>query len=180
MVTEVDNYLKLKFHAKEPKVVLSVLVNQDGTSPLLTENKIVITPVAFEQERIQTGSVTYQAAGSQVFEARNVPVHLNVSLLFAANFSGEYLHEALRYLSLVISFFQGKHVFTLSNTPALQGTAIDKLVFELQNLTLQDKSHLWGMLGAKYIPSVLYKMRMVTITQDALVEVVPAITQFAK
>jgi hypothetical protein len=31
---------------------------------------------------------------------------------------------------------------------------------------LQDLNNLWGILGSKYIPSVVYKMRLIIISDD--------------
>ena len=35
-------------------------------------------------------------------------------------------------------------------------------MLDMENLNIQDASNLWGMLSGKYLPSVLYKVRMVS------------------
>ena len=45
---------------------------------------------------------------------------------------------------------------------------VEKLVFEMVNLNIQELSQIWGVHGGKYLPSVLYKTRMVTISEDII------------
>ena len=90
------------------------------------------------------------------------PVHLNLLVMFAANFSGAVYVEALKLIECVIAFFQARPVFTHVNTPALD-PGIDQLSFEIENLSLSDLSNLWGVIGGRYLPSVLYRLRMVTV-----------------
>ncbi len=74
------------------------------------------------------------------------------------------IHASVKFLSATLSFFQSNCVFTHSNTPDLNRN-IEKLTFEIVNQDLQNQSHLWGTLGGKYLPSILYKVRMVTIQE---------------
>ncbi|MEN0047023.1 MAG: DUF4255 domain-containing protein [Bacteroidota bacterium] len=87
-------------------------------------------------------------------------IYLNTYLLFSANnTSGDRGYQvALNQISAVINFFQRQHIFTSSDMtlPA----DMDRVVFELCSLSFEQKNHLWGVLGGKYIPSVLYKARI--------------------
>lgn len=86
------------------------------------------------------------------------PIHLNLLLLFAARFK-EY-DQALRYLSLVLQFFHSHRVLDHESTPALS-PRIEKIVMELLTLPLSEQHNLWGLLRAPYMPSLLYRARMV-------------------
>jgi hypothetical protein len=98
------------------------------------------------------------------------PVNLNLFILFSSYFIDKNYPEALKFLSAVISFFQSNAVFNHSNTPDLDDR-VEKLTFEIVNQDLQNQSHLWGSLGGKYLPSILYKIRMVTIQEGNEAEV---------
>jgi len=65
-------------------------------------------------------------------------------------------------------------VFTPSNTPSLD-PKIEKLSVEMVNLSTEKLNNLWATLGAKYIPSVLYKLRMLSFDSADLAEYRPAI-----
>lgn len=57
-------------------------------------------------------------------------------------------------LSFIISFFQNKNVFNHQNSPELD-EKIEKIIVDLYTLNLEQQNHLWGALGAKYMPSVV-------------------------
>ena len=95
---------------------------------------------------------------------KNPAVHLYLSLLFTAirQTSNHFNDQALQDLQQVIGFFQKKFVFDHSNTPNLD-VNIEKLILDMVSLNLQQMHEIWTVLGGKYFPSVVYRMRMVTI-----------------
>jgi hypothetical protein len=48
------------------------------------------------------------------------------------------------------------------------GENTDKLVFELLKTDYQSTNYLWNSLGAKYVPSMIYKVRMLTIEENVV------------
>ncbi|NLE61578.1 MAG: DUF4255 domain-containing protein [Planctomycetes bacterium] len=94
------------------------------------------------------------------------PVHLNLYLLFAFNF--EKYDVSLLRLSETIELFQSKPV--LSSETATAGnpfpTTLEKLIFDFHDLNLEQLSYLWGILGGAYLPSALYKVRMIRVQAD--------------
>ena len=170
IVEELNNFLKRRFQEREAKVILSDLVKQDGSVPAAGANKIICSLVNMEQER------TSLSFGQQNSVKTNPPVNLNLYVLFAAYFPETVYEESLKFLSSVIGFFQGKQVFTPQNTPGLSAS-VQKIAVEITNLTFHEQSNLCATLGAKYIPSVLLKMRMITITEDMILEEIPEITE---
>jgi hypothetical protein len=98
----------------------------------------------------------------------NPPVFLNLQLLLVAthvNYSG-----ALLMLSRAIRFFQATPVFTETsvdpasithNAPlnVLDRLAAFRLVFDLCSPSMEEINHMWGTLGGKQYPFVLYTMR---------------------
>ncbi len=95
---------------------------------------------------------------------RQPEVYLNIYLLFGSNKS-DYL-IALQRIAQVIAFFQRQAVFTPANTPILGVLNVSKLVFDLYSTSFEELNQLWSVMGGKYIPSVVYKMRLAMI-QDA-------------
>ena len=67
-----------------------------------------------------------------------------------------------------MQFFQFQHVFTPITHPALD-PRIQKVIVDLCTLNFEQINHLWSTLGGKYIPSVLYKVRQLTIDEDLTV-----------
>jgi len=126
-----------------------------------TTNNAFITLVNIEEDRISKSPDNYIRTNNGIVY-QNPTVFLNLYVLFATNLNS--YEESLTRLSYIIQFFQFQNVFTPLNAPGLpQG--IDKLIFDLKTLSFQDLN-LWGILGSKYLPSVVYILRLVTITSD--------------
>ena len=75
--------------------------------------KLVVTLLRLEEEATLKNS-PHVKVNENKSEYRNPPLHLNLYLLIAANFKN--YDTSLISISKVIEFFQGKKVFTSSNT----------------------------------------------------------------
>ena len=173
LTEEMNEYFRNKLKINEEKIVLSGLVNQDGSIAIQGENKIIATLVNLEKENAQkTGGKSFSSSiGNQ-----SPPIQLNIFVLFSAYFSSGNYPEALRFLSFVIAYFQHKSVFTQSNTSGLD-PKIEKLTFEIMDVNADALSNMWSTLGAKYMPSVLYKMRMLSFDESVIREFRPTISK---
>jgi hypothetical protein len=96
--------------------------------------------------------------------------------MMAANFGAGNYAEALKSISQAISFFQQQTSFDLKNSPGLD-PRIEKLILDIENLKIPDLNNLWGLLGGRYLPSVFYKVRMITVDSEAIIGQVPVITK---
>ena len=98
--------------------------------------------------------------------------------------AGNYL-TALRLLSYVLSFFQSSNVFDSSQYPSLNANVdadkpwqkVGKLLVNLHPVTLEQQNNLWASLGAKYMPSVIYKLRTMSFTDVEPKMEAPPITE---
>jgi hypothetical protein len=123
---------------------------------------IVLSLVNVEENRISRDPRNFQRAGTG-FIQKNPPVHLNLTLLFTAIRRGDAPYDnALINLQAVIQFFQHQYVFDQTNSNGLD-QGIEKLVMEMMTINMEQLNHLWSIMGGRYHPSVVYKMRMVTI-----------------
>ena len=162
VVAELNQFLKLKFQLTEDAVIISNLANLDGSIAVKEINKVVVTLVNIQEDRLATKK---GSPGKKIGE--NTPVFLNLHILISSHFDEKLISEALRFLSAVIAFFQNKGVFFPSNTPTLDNS-IEKLVFEIVNQDLREQSNLFSAIGVKYLPSVLYRMRMLAIDEESV------------
>jgi hypothetical protein len=135
--------------------------NLDGS---LT-NKGIISLVNVEEDRIGRQQEAFTKTISGVTYA-NPPVKLNLYVLFVMNLKSH--EQALRWLSCIIRFFQFQPVFTPLSHPALN-PAITQLNVEMVSLSFEQSNQLWSTLGGKYLPSVLYKIRQVTVDEGAII-----------
>ena len=171
IASQLNQFLKRSFDLTEDMVVVSNILEQDGTVAPSVSNKLVVFVVNVEKETAHARGSGMNFAES--WTASYPPLFLNLYVMVAANFSGSNYSEGLKYLSNAVSFFQRQPVFDHHQTPDLD-RRIGKLVLDIENLNMQDLSGLWGALSGHYQPSVLYKARMVCFTTgDVLSEVAP-------
>lgn len=138
----------------------------------LGAGNIIISLINIEENRISRDPQAYIRVGDEMIK-KNPAVHLNLSLLFTSTRPG--YTQALLDIQQVIAFFQHKSLFDHLNT-ALLHEGIEKLILEMTSLNLEQLQQLWSMLGGKYHPSIVYKVRMVTI-DSVSDETGPLITQ---
>ncbi len=161
----------------EKKIHATPIVKFDGTMAI-SNDSLGLSLVNVEEERVMKSSKMVTVDSSGHVSHVNPELRLNLYLLIAANFAN--YDTCLKFLSAAIRFFQSKSVFTHKNTPDLN-PAINKLVAELHTLSFEQQNHLWGALGAKYVPSVMYKVRLVSIQEAHKTDEQPPIerTSFA-
>jgi len=160
--SELNAYIKAKFDEQENRVELSDLVSQNG-SLSVSPNCIGLTLVNIKEEKIAKTQGMVQSKSAGVSVKKNPDIKIEVYILFSANF-GDY-GQSLKAISCLLSFFQRNNVFEKSKFPAMDSSS-GKLVFEMQTLSFEEQNHIWGTLGAKYIPSLLYKMKVLVIDED--------------
>ncbi|MCW3464560.1 DUF4255 domain-containing protein [Chitinophaga nivalis] len=153
----------------EGHVVLdNVATLETPDRPPGAEEKIILSMVNIEEEATLKNT-THYVRNVQGIVYQHPPIYLNLYMLVSAHYTN-YEHSLTR-LSQVIQFFQGKNVFTMKNSPdlPLQNTpdvSELRLNLELFSLSFEQLNHLWGALGGKQMPSALYKIRLVKITEN--------------
>jgi hypothetical protein len=187
---ELNSYLELKYPPvppKEPLVVLSNVADDQGAWAI-PNNAIGVSLINIEEEKVfKEQQTTFRNAAGE-YEQYNPEIKINLYMLVSANFvnsstdtDGTNYGQGLKYLSGVISFFQGKNVFTPDNTPVMadpQEPALKKLIVELYSYSFEQQYNFWNVVGAKYLPSVLYKVRLLAFQEKQVQMQSEAITQF--
>ena len=173
---QLNQSLRRTFKIGEDLVVVSNLTEPDGNLASPVSNKLALFLVNIEKDTLPYRPSALSHAGVGRAGMSQAPVHLNLMMMFAATFSGTNYPEALKFISHTIGFFQSRPVFDHQNTPELD-SRIDKLTLEIENLSISDLSNLWGILSGKYMPSVLYRVRMVAIDSGQLSGQAPYVSQ---
>ena len=107
---------------------------------------------------------------------RAEPLYLNLYVAIAANFRSARYKDALNFLSNAILCFQQTPIIDKS-VQADMPPAIEKIIIDIENTNMNEASSLWGIFGGKYLPSILYKVRMLSVTPDGVrARILPATT----
>lgn len=162
VASQLNDALRRRFGVPEELAVLSGLQETDGGAVPDVANKLAVFLVNVERDTLPVRQGAASGFGRLV--GTRAPVFLNLLVMFAANFSGSNYREALKLLSATVGFFQAHPVFDRSSSPGLD-PRLEHMTLEIENLNTAELSNLWGILGSRYLPSVLYRIRMVTIDE---------------
>jgi len=93
-----NHQIKMSYGIDDDRVVVSSLINPDGSVTDNIENKVIVSLINLEHETAANGSKNYVSGANDSFGKVARPVYLNLYLLVSANYnSGNYM-EALKML----------------------------------------------------------------------------------
>ncbi|MBP1202721.1 hypothetical protein JOD97_000735 [Duganella sp. 1411] len=170
-----NQYLRQAHQLGDDIVVVSNLLSQDGALARDTANKVIVCLVNIEKDTLPQQAPP-AASGNGRVGVYGRPLFLNLEIVVAANFGDKNYSEALAFISSAIGFFHHTPVFDHQLTPDLDDR-IEKLLLDMENLTHHELSNLWTMLSGRYLPSVLYKMRMISYGDGALIGQAPVVSR---
>jgi hypothetical protein len=186
--TELENYLSLK--DKTASVVVDNIGMLETSNGDKLSNHIVITVVNLEEESTLKNQPARRNNPPASTIYQNPPIYLNLYVLFTSNYWGDQYIYALQRISYVVQFLQSKNSFSSAatvNTSIMQSESITsnadpdllrlRFTMELYTLTFEQLNHLWGSLGGRQIPFVMYKLRLVAITERNTVRTSPVIEE---
>ena len=176
LASQLNQFMKRTYGLTEDIVVVSHLVEADGTVAPHVSNKLVLMLTNLEKDTVPHRIGSRLTGGDGRGLQSSTPIYLNLYVMLAANFNGANYGEALKFISNAITYFQRQPVFDRQVSPDLD-TRIEKLVLDIENLNVQDLSNLWGVLGGKYLPSVYYRVRMVAFNGDDVIGQLPFISR---
>lgn len=179
---ELGAFLETRNGSRREVVLGNIALFESNDIDAINE-KIVITLVNIEEESVLKNINAFHRVNSEGrTEYAQPTLNLNLYLLFTANYKERETgyENALKRLSNVIQFLQGRNIFTLSNSPNANLNEVTsnvthnpditeadlsemKLILDLYTMTFEQINHLWGSLGGKQMPFVMYKARLIKV-----------------
>jgi hypothetical protein len=169
-----DQYLRNRFGLSESKVIMNNLIESSGSIPQINQNKIILSVINVEQETLKAfyGRSKMLAGGN--YADVNPSERFNIDLLIGSNFD-DYA-ETLKFLDAVILFFQ-IHPYLDANAFSNIPSGLTRLEFDIEKINYVQMQGLWTSMGAKYFPSVIYKMRLMTYQGNQVDQIMPVVSQ---
>lgn len=162
-----NGHLKGALGTAEDPVVVSHILETDGSPAANVDNKLAVFLANIEKDTLAQRSPQRAAGGAERIAFVRPSLSFNVYVVIAAVFGGANYPEALKFLSCAIEYLQGNPVFDRRNAPDLD-PRLERLALDVHNLDFNDLSNLWGVLTGRYVPSIVYRMRLVTFDSGAL------------
>jgi len=162
----VNKYLSLKMGVlAEPRLKIgnvSLALDNTLTGENSLAGKAILSLVNVEEDKVAKQQENY-SRGDSTTVYKSPPLYLNMYILFSVN-KPEY-DDCLKWLGHIMQFFQHQQVFTPITHPNLD-PKIPRIVVDLFSLNFEQVNHLWSTLGGKYMPSVLYKIRQISVDEN--------------
>ncbi len=164
MIGQTLEYLREKLKKKlgsgqgDPEVMITQLTNENKQ-----DGKIVLMLVNVEEERILKAQLPREKRTGDQVQFLNPEIKLNLLVVMAAP-PGDY-ETSLNNLARAMTYFQGNAFYDRKKlNDKLIG--IDQLSIEMVTLSFEQQNQLWASLSTRYVPSVVYKIRLVIIADN--------------
>lgn len=170
-----EQALKNAIYRTEPWFSLSNAIDNEGRPFKGAENRVVMFLANITRENVvSTYRPSVPAVDGKGYVAVAPPLHVDLHLLFYANFIDEHYRTGLKVASWILGYFQQNPRFDHDSLPGLD-PGITQLTFELQSLETTDLNYLMGLLGTKYLPSAFYKVRLITFDGNDVQAQIPEV-----
>lgn len=131
--------------------------NNEGGGDEILES-VIVTLVSAEEENALKNNFPLRQVGASFIQEKSA-VAINVYLLFSAKYDS--YESALKAISQVIYCFQStRKIFFESESETFEA------VLNLHNMGFENLNNLWTVLGGRYLPSVIYKARVLMFQQS--------------
>lgn len=149
-----DEYLSRLHHQPEGLAEIGFVGNSSEEKP----NKMVVSLFSIERETSGGISAPVQRT-AEGYIRTSPPLLLNLNVVIAAVYDERRYGESLSVLSDTLRFIQSIPRFTVDDTD---------YTIEVVTLSTQDQNNVWTLLGGQYYPSVVCKIRRLTIDAEEI------------
>ena len=172
-VERLNGHLSAQFAAPDDIVVLSPLTDPEGKPADSARNRLALFVTNISEDMVprRPAGRTISVTGST---GQPAPLHLDIYAMLAASYDAQIYAEGLKMLSAALMYFQTYPVLNPQNSPGMP-SGLEQLSFEISNLRVEEMGQMWGNLGGRYVPSVMFKIRTVSLTSGAIRSVIPTI-----
>jgi hypothetical protein len=167
LTQQINDYLKMHYKLKEDIAFLSQPKDNTNTFP---SNRISLFIINIEKENSGGLNFNRQSVSDTGLRKTAPSWQVNIYLLISAVFLEKQYTESIQILSGVLSFVQRNNLLTL------QGRS-NSIAIEPVNLSFQELSNIWGIFGGSYYPSILCKIRTITIDEAETLDMSTSIGQ---
>ena len=159
IAVELNSYLRARTNSDFGQAEIGRVVDDAGKWAI-KEDHIGLALLSLEEERAAKGQVPEGTLINGRYVMLEPPLRLNLYLVAAAYF--KQYDVSLRYLSLVLTFFQSRPLFTPERYPALD-PRIDRLAADLYSPGFEQLNQIWTSIGGKQLPSAVYRLRLIAL-----------------
>ncbi len=166
---------KLKLPAGQKKVIVSSILHPDGSMAVKDKNVIVLTLINIIEDSAAK-NIKVSSGGTEASSlSSSPPIFLQLDIMISAYFEETANIEGMNVLFMIIQYLQDNPLWSHHSFSGLP-SGMDKINFQMVSLDFQQLYHLWSTMGVNYMPSALYRMKMITLAGDPLSTNIPSIS----
>lgn len=191
-ISNVLSKLISKINVEIPPTVLDIAIANIATledlSPLNTsKSPIIISIVNIEEDKTLKNQSFYLKEtndNNTISRFKNPTQHLILSILFSSYIDDPSMYlNGIEKLNLIINYFQQNSTFYIKvddseliyyldfmSKTETEKLNYSKITFEITSLTMEQLNQMWSYLGSKYMPSLLFKMRLYPVQVDTVIQ----------
>lgn len=191
-ISNVLSKLISKINVEIPPTVLDIAIANIATledlSPLNTsKSPIIISIVNIEEDKTLKNQSFYLKEtndNNTISRFKNPTQHLILSILFSSYIDDPSMYlNGIEKLNLIINYFQQNSTFYIKvddseliyylefmSKTETEKLSYSKITFEITSLTMEQLNQMWSYLGSKYMPSLLFKMRLYPVQVDTVIQ----------
>lgn len=156
----------------------NVATLNDGDEFLQNNSSMILSLINIEEDKTlknQSLYKEYPGNGNSIEKYKKPTQNLILSLLFTSyNKNQTKYAEGLDKLEYIIKCLQHNNVFYYDDTNFFEQTEVsenqaksmNKIILDLVSLKSDQLNQMWSYLGSRYMPSVLYSMRMIRVQTE--------------
>lgn len=163
-------YLAALFSVSDELVAIGPLSDADGKPTAESRNRLTLFVTNIAHDTVPRGS----SVRGPISDGKAPPVHLDIYFMLASGHDPEIYGEGLKLLSASLMYFQSHPVLTPRIAPEMPA-GLSQLSIDIANLKAEEIGQLWGNLGGRYVPSVMFKARSVIIDAGAITSIAPLV-----
>lgn len=167
-------------------IVLANIATAHDEEATFDKSSILFSIVNIEEDKTYKNQSLYKnevvkvAIDSVMIDAKEKykkpAQHLVFSILFTSYIKNADLYiDGISKLEQVVRYLQNNNVFYFDDDelyeqtePFPEASEPNKLIIDLISLKTEQLNQMWSYLGSKYMPSVLYTMRLVRIQNETV------------
>ena len=149
-----DEYLSRNRHQPEGLATVGLIGAAGEENP----NKVVISIVNLEKEA--SGDMSYMQRSGSGFVGKGAPLMMNMHIMLSAVYDSKRYAESLSVLSETMEFIRSMPKFEIDGK---------SYTIEIVPMSTMDLHNIWTTMGGQYYPSVICKVRGLTIDSSAIV-----------
>jgi hypothetical protein len=159
----------LKYRAEASSDIVSFIDGMANDTLTFPPNKVVPMLINLDEDKTLRQVDLFEARTKNRIKTNvNSTVCINLLVIFICRFDN--YTQSLKFLSLIIRFFQRNQQLDHANTPDLHAD-IDRLKIELVTLPVSQQNEIWSSIRTPFTPSVLYKISMLVFEDTDSIEV---------